>query len=288
MSFTPTTHNASYEAISATNPSISAAGKVVLITGAESGIGNAASFSFATAGAKALILLGRRVELLEQVAKSIHEKGLDTETACFAVDVCDEQGVKSTLNQIVSKFGRIDIVIHAAGALPPLGPLATVPLDDLWRAFEVNIKGFLTLAQAMLAVTTSGQEGASQPVLIVLNTAGSIMPPLPGMGGYVASKMSSLKLAEYLASENKNKLRVISVHPGLIQTPMAEELEKAGLRFPYDDISLPSDFLVWAASQEAAFLNGKFVFANWDVEELKASAGKIEGDADLSLMLRGL
>ncbi|KAJ0296652.1 hypothetical protein Brms1b_013691 [Colletotrichum noveboracense] len=109
------------------------------------------------------------------------------------------------------------------------------------------------------------------------------MPPLPGMGGYVASKMSSLKLAEYLASENKNKLRVISVHPGLIQTPMAEELEKAGLRFPYDD-----NFLVWAASQEAAFLNGKFVFANWDVEELKASVGKIEGGADLSLMLRGL
>ncbi|KAI8311507.1 putative transporter [Colletotrichum sp. SAR11_59] len=196
--------------------------------------------------------------------------------------------VKSTLSQIVSKYGRIDIVIHAAGALPPLGPLATVPLDDLWRAFEVNIKGFLTLAQAMLAVNPSDQEGLSQPVLIVLNTAGSIMPPLPGMGGHVASKMSSLKLAEYVAVENKDKLRVISVHPGLIQTPMAEELEKAGLKFPYDDISLPADFLVWAASQEAAFLNGKFVFANWDVEELKASAGKIEGGADLSLMLRGL
>ncbi|KAF5518725.1 hypothetical protein CGCA056_v009448 [Colletotrichum aenigma] len=69
---------------------------------------------------------------------------------------------------------------------------------------------------------------------------------------------------------------------------MAEELEKAGLKFPYDDISLPADFLVWTASQEAAFLNGKFVFANWDVEELKASAGKIEGGADLSMMLRGL
>ncbi|KAI8161649.1 putative transporter [Colletotrichum sp. SAR 10_70] len=288
MSYTPTTHSASYEAISATNPSISAAGKVVLITGAGSGIGNAASFSFATAGAKALVLLGRRVELLEQVAKSIHETGLDTGTACFAVDVCDEQVVKSTLSQIVSKYERIDIVIHAAGALPPLGPLATVPLDDLWRAFEVNIKGFLTLAQAMLAVTTSDQDRSSQPVLIVLNTAGSIMSPLPGMGGYVASKMSSLKLAEYVASENKDKLRVISVHPGLIRTPMAEELEKTGLKFPYDDISLPADFLVWAASKEAAFLNGKFAFANWDVEELKASAGKIEGGADLSLMLRGL
>ncbi|EQB48949.1 hypothetical protein CGLO_11752 [Colletotrichum gloeosporioides Cg-14] len=272
MSYTPTAHSVSYEAISATNPSISAAGKVVLITGAGSGIGNSASFAFAKAGAKALILLGRRVELLEQVAKSIHEKGLDTETACYAVDVCDEQVVKSTLSQTVFKYGRIDIVIHAAGALPPLGPLATVPLDDLWRAFEVNIKGFLTLAQAMLAVTTSDQESPSHPVVIVLNTAGSIMPPLPGMGGYVASKMSSLKLAEYLASENKDKLRFIS----------------AGLKCPYDDISLPADFLVWAASQEAAFLNGKFVFANWDVEELKASAGKIEGGADLSLMLRGL
>ncbi|KAH0437788.1 nadp(+)-dependent dehydrogenase [Colletotrichum camelliae] len=288
MSYTPTTHNASYEAISAKNHSISAAGKVVLITGAGSGIGGAALFSFAKAGAKALILLGRRVNLLEKVAKSIREESFTTETACYAVDVCDEKVLKSTMNQAVSKFGRIDIVIHAAGALPPLSPLATVPLDNLWRAFEVNIKGFLTLAQAMLAITTSEQEGPSQPVLIVLNTAGSIMPPLPGMGGYVASKMSTLKLAEYVAAENKDKLRVISVHPGLIQTPMAEELEKAGLKFPYDDISLPADFLVWVASQEAAFLNGKFVFANWDVKELKASAEKIEGGADLSLMLKGL
>ncbi|KAM5349763.1 hypothetical protein ACJ41O_006268 [Fusarium nematophilum] len=288
MSYTPTTHNSSYPAISGTNPSISATGKVVLITGAGSGIGQAATSSFAVAGAKAVIFVGRRIDLLENAAKSVREQHPEVATACHAVDVCDGQAVRTAMGEVVSSFGRIDVVVHAAGAIPPLGPLSTTPVDGLWKAFEVNIKGTLNVAQALLAVSVPVQRGESEPILIVLNTAGVIMPPLPGMGGYVASKAPLLKLMEYLAAENEGKLRVLSVHPGLIRTPMALELEKSGLKFPYDDVSLPSDFLVWAASREASFLHGKFVFANWDVEELKARSAKIEEGTDLSMVLSGL
>lgn len=235
MSYTQTTHNASYPAIAPSNPTNSAAGKIILITGAGSGIGQAAAVSFAIAGAKALILIGRRLDLLAKSADIIRTKNPEVDIAHHAVDVCDAEALKSAMAETVSTFGPIDIVIHAAGVLPTLGPISTIDANEVWKAFEVNIKGTLNVAQALLATFISVEGAKSEPVLATLNTAGILMPPLPGMGGYVVSKAPLLKLMEYLAVENAGKLRVVTVHPGLIQTPMAAELEKSGLKFPYDD-----------------------------------------------------
>ncbi|GKT66965.1 NADP(+)-dependent dehydrogenase [Colletotrichum tofieldiae] len=287
MSYTQATHSASYPAISPSNPSNSAARKVVLVTGAGSGIGQAAATSFAIAGAKALILIGRRLDFLAKTAAIISTKNPDVEIRRHAIDICDAETLKSAMAETVSAFGPIDIVIHAAGVLPNLGPISTTPVNELWKAFEVNIKGTLSVAQALLATDISEKRASSKPVLVTLNTAGILMPPLPGMGGYVVSKAPLLKLMEYLAAENPDKLRTVTVHPGLIRTPMALELEKTGLKFPYDDVSLPADFLVWVTSAEASFLNGKFVFANWDIEELKARRAEIENGMELSLVLSG-
>ncbi|KXH43071.1 short chain dehydrogenase [Colletotrichum simmondsii] len=275
-------------AISASNPANSAAGKVVLITGTGSGIGQAAAASFAIAGAKALILIGRRTEPLTKTAAIVSQKGPDVQVRLHGDDISDANALKSVMDETGSTFGQIDIVIHAAGVLPALGPISTMPVEELWKALEVNIKGALNVAQSLLATGTSEKRAGSKPVLVTLNTAGMLMPPIPGMGGYVVSKAVLPKLVEYLAAENPDKLRTVTVHPGLIRTPMAVELEEAGLKFPYDDVSLPADFLVWVTSPEASFLNGKFVFANWDVEELKARKAEIENGTDLRLVLSGL
>ncbi|KAK1719380.1 hypothetical protein CaCOL14_006071 [Colletotrichum acutatum] len=288
MSYTKVNHGASYPAISASNPANSAAGKVVLITRAGSGIGQAAASSFATAGAKALILIGRRTEPLTKTAATISQKGPDVQLRLHGADISDAKAMKSVMAETVSTFGQIDIVIHAAGVLPALGPISTMPVKELWKALEVNIKGTLNVAQSLLATSISGKRTGPKPVLVSLNTAGMLMPPVPGMGGYVVSKAVLPKLMEYLAAENSDKLRTVTVHPGVIRTPMAKELEEAGLKFPYDDVSLPADFLVWVTSPETSFLNGQFVFANWDVEELKARRAEIENGTELSLVLSGL
>ncbi|KAI3553385.1 hypothetical protein CABS01_11967 [Colletotrichum abscissum] len=260
MSYTKANHNASYPAISASNPANSAAGKVVLITGAGSGIGQAAATSFAPAGAKALILIGRRTEPLTKTAAIISQKGPDVQVRLHGADINDVKTLKSVMAETVSTFGQIGIAIHAAGVLLALGPISTMPVEELWKALEVKIKGTLNVAQSLLAIGTSEKSAGSKPVLVSLNTAGMLMPPIPGIGGYIVSKAVLPKLVEYLAAENPDKLRIVTIHPSLIRTPMAVELEEAALKFPYDDVSLPIDYLVWVTSPEASFLNGKFVF----------------------------
>ncbi|KAK1489680.1 hypothetical protein CTAM01_11119 [Colletotrichum tamarilloi] len=155
MSYTKANHNASYPAISASNPANSAAGKVVLITGAGSGIGQAAATSFAPAGAKALILIGRRTEPLTKTAAIISQKGPDVQVRLHGADISDVKTLKSFMAETVSTFGQMGIVIHAAGVLLGLGPISTMPVEELWKALEVKIKGTLNVAQPLLAIGTS-------------------------------------------------------------------------------------------------------------------------------------
>jgi hypothetical protein len=89
---------------------------------------------------------------------------------------------------------------------------------------------------------------------------------------------------------------VLNIQPGVIQTGMTAKAVEAGVDLPFDDgesnrclsmceamltlsviVNLPASFMVWAASKEAKFLNGRFAWANWDVDELKAAAAEIEG-----------
>ncbi|KAL8740796.1 MAG: hypothetical protein Q9184_008454 [Pyrenodesmia sp. 2 TL-2023] len=94
--------------------------------------------------------------------------------------------------------------------------------------------------------------------------------------------MAQLKLMEFLAAENPDVF-VASVHPGVVVTPMTQALmdhgdgtKEAAGRFHVDDVKLPAHFLLWMTSPEARFLRGRFVWANWDVDQLKARAKEIE------------
>jgi NAD(P)-dependent dehydrogenase (short-subunit alcohol dehydrogenase family) len=115
------------------------------------------------------------------------------------------------------------------------------------------------------------------------------------MSGYSASKMAGAKLFEYLHYEYP-EMFVLNIQPGVIQTGMTAKAIEAGVDLPFDDgklasspfvcetmltsivtVNLPASFMVWAASREARFLNGRFVWANWDVDELKTAGAEIKG-----------
>jgi len=94
-----------------------------------------------------------------------------------------------------------------------------------------------------------------------------------------------VKLDEYLAEENP-QLRVFTVHPGVVQTRMVEKVMGAVDKLPsggfLDQPELPANFMVWLASQESEFLrSGRYLWANWDVEELIARKAEIEADPSL-------
>ncbi|KAI0383908.1 NAD(P)-binding protein [Hypomontagnella monticulosa] len=284
MNYTKTQHSKPYAAISPSLPQLSTASKSVLITGGSTGIGKATALAFLESGCRSLALTGRREALLSATAAEIKDKYPDAQVLTFAVDITDASGMDIAFSTARSKFGSLDIVVNNAGYQPTLQPLATADLDEWWRGFEINVKGAAIVAQCV------AKHAASDAVVLHLGTAGVLFPAAmaPPMSGYAASKLASVKVMEYFGAENKG-VRVVSVHPGVVPDTEGGRrmVKESGMDWPGDDINLPAHFLVWAASAEAGFLKDKFVFAGWDVEELKARKDEIAQSPELLIGLNG-
>ena len=98
---------------------------------------------------------------------------------------------------------------------------------------------------------------------------------IPGFTSYAASKAAELRLVEGLQVENPD-VRFVSVHPGFVETDMGGKAREGGVAgLAVSEPELAAQFILWLASPEADFLRGRFTWANWDVEELKAKKSKI-------------
>ncbi|KAI1188213.1 hypothetical protein F5B17DRAFT_281346 [Nemania serpens] len=285
MNYTKIQHSAPYAAISPMLPSVSAAGKTILIIGASSGIAQATARAFLEAGSERLALVSRRVEALSAFVTELNEKYPKAHVMTFAAEIKDAAALEAAFTGAKEAFGAsstIDVVVNAAGYQPDLAPVAKTDLDEWWRGFEVNVLGAATLARVIAS------HASSEAVVLQLGTAGAFFPAQLPMSGYAVSKLALVKLMEYFGAENPS-LRVVTVHPGIVPSTVGGQrmTKQSGLDWPGDDINLPAHFLVWAASEEARFLKNKFVFANWDVEELKARAGEIAGSSELTISLSG-
>ncbi|KAK4506033.1 hypothetical protein PRZ48_003998 [Zasmidium cellare] len=285
LSYTHTTHTTTYPTIYPTQSHLTTNTKVVLITGASGGIGRATAASFAASKPKALILLGRREDALVETEALVREREPAVVVKTFSADLCDAPTVRAVMENVVSEFGSIDVLVHCAGVLAPVTPLLDADPTTFLDGYKTTILGTLITAQAALLANPS-----SHPLTFLnLTTAAILSPPFPGMGAYISSKTAAVKLLQSFAAENGN-VRIRHVHPGFLETEMARTLEGSGVKLPfaYDDVSLPADFLVWIASDEAGFLRDRIVFAAWDVEELKGREGEISGGTgELGLGLRG-
>ncbi|MCJ1422581.1 hypothetical protein MMC29_000461 [Sticta canariensis] len=297
-SYTKVTHAATYAGITPTQPGLSTAGKVVLITGASGGIGRATASSFAASGPKALILLGRRADALAETASIVKASYTGLPIQTYEAELCDASGVRNAMNKVAAEFGGIDILVHAAGVLAPVETLVEADPTTFLDGYKTTVIGTLVTAQAVILANKD-----KSVTFVNLTTAGILFPPFPGMGAYVSSKMAAVKLLEVFAAENP-QVRLHNVHPGFLKTAMSAKLEeKVKLPYAYDDskyrpslslaanlstievtnhpssfvVSLPADFLVWIVSPEAEFLKNKIVFSSWDVEELKGRTKEIVG-----------
>ncbi|KAI0817542.1 hypothetical protein GGR55DRAFT_685158 [Xylaria sp. FL0064] len=279
MNYTKTQHSAPYGSISPKKPSLSAADKTVLITGASSGIAQATARAFLEAGCARLALITRRVSLLSELVSELKAGYPNSQIATFEADVRDAAALEAAFTGVGAK---VDVVVNCAGYQPTLAPVAKAELEDWWRGFEVNVLGAATLARVV------ADRVSSDAVVLQLGTAGAFFPAQLPMSGYAVSKLALVKLMEYFGAENPG-LRVVTVHPGIVPGTEGGQkmVEQSGIAWPGDDINLPAHFLVWAASDEAKFLKNKFVFANWDVDEMKAREQEIAGSPELTVGLNG-
>ncbi|KAI0904955.1 cellulase signal transduction associated dehydrogenase [Ustulina deusta] len=272
-SYTRATHSATYPAIDPSRSDLSTVGKVVVITGASGGIGRGASSSFAVSGPRALILLGRCSDALDETATSVRAAFKELVVQTHQVDLCDMSALRDVLNNVTAEFGGIDILVHCAGVLAPVIPLLNVYPVTFLEGYKTTVIGTLNVAKAVVLANKDLRE----ITFINLTTAGTLLPQSNGMGADVSSKMEAVNLLQSFAGGNP-QVRLHHVHPGFLDTLIPTQLgESIQQPFNFEGVSLSADFLVWIASPEAKFLHGKLVFSAWDVEELKSLQREIVG-----------
>ncbi|MEH1939584.1 MAG: SDR family oxidoreductase [Nostoc sp.] len=188
--------------------------KVIVITGASSGIGEATAKLLAQNGAN-VVLGARRTEKLEAIVKDIREQGNIAEFK--AVDVTDREDVKEFIHFALDKFGRVDVIFNNAGVMP-LSPMNALKVEEWDTMIDVNIRGVLNGIAAGLPIMEA--QGGGQ----FINTA-SIAAHMvgPTSAVYSATKYAVWAISEGLRQESKN-IRVTIISPGVVETELGSDI----------------------------------------------------------------
>jgi len=237
--------------------------KVVLITGATSGIGEATARAFAAEGAK-VVFCGRREALGAEVADSINSAGGNA--TYIRADVREVDQVEAFVNGCMDLHGRIDIAHNNAGIAGPFGPYGGVSLDGLegyYDTMRTNVDGVFYAMRFEVPIMVAQGGG------VIINTASMLgSTGAGGSGVYSASKHAVIGLTESAAlAHAKDKVRCVSVSPGPVDTPLMQRATGGNLSGvaagnPSGRLAQPSEIanLVMALSTpEASYINGSDV-----------------------------
>lgn len=199
--------------------------KVILITGASSGIGAGIARELAASGAT-LLLGARRVDRLETLAAKLKQQGADVAVA--ALDVTSRASVQQFAEVALEKWGRIDVMINNAGVMP-LSPLASLKVDEWDQMIDVNIKGVLYGIAAVLSPMLAREAGH----IINIASIGALSVS-PTAAVYCATKFAVRAISDGLRQEN-TQLRVTCIHPGVVESELASTITDPAAAALMDD-----------------------------------------------------
>lgn len=199
--------------------------KVILITGASSGIGEATARHLASLGHQ-VVLGARRTERLEKIAAEIRTAGGSAEYR--ALDVTNLTDVQSFADFALQKFGRIDVIINNAGVMP-LSPLEALKIDEWNQMIDVNIRGVLHGIAAALPIMK--KQGVGQ--VINLSSIGGHQV-WPTCAVYSATKYAVIAISDGLRQENKD-IRVTVISPGVTTSELAHTITDPGTAKAMED-----------------------------------------------------
>jgi NAD(P)-dependent dehydrogenase (short-subunit alcohol dehydrogenase family) len=236
-------------------------GRVAVVTGATSGIGEAIAFRFAREGAR-VVLTGRRGERGEENAKRIAELGGDA--VFIKTDVTQGEEVKALAAAVLAKYGRVDILVNNAGVLGNIR-FEEATAEDWRRIVDTDALGGIYAMWEFLPVMRAQKSGNVINVTSIDATLSSVNEPL-----YCFVKAGMEHLTRCLAKEYAEyNVRLNNLAPGLVDTGLArvnpEMFRKLSSAIPMKRAGTPdeiADVAAWLASDEASFVTGATIEAN--------------------------
>jgi NADP-dependent 3-hydroxy acid dehydrogenase YdfG len=195
-------------------------GKVVVITGASSGIGEATAKLLAERGAK-VVVGARRLDRLTNLVDEINAKG--GEARAHAVDVASRASVQEFVSFAKWEFGRVDVIVNNAGVMP-LSPMEALKVDEWDRMIDVNIRGVL---HGIAAVLPDMKARGSGQIINVASIGAHVVVPTGAV--YCATKFAVWAISEGLRQENPD-VRVTTISPGVVATELGNDISDAGAK----------------------------------------------------------
>jgi NADP-dependent 3-hydroxy acid dehydrogenase YdfG len=225
--------------------------KIVLITGASSGFGDAIAREFARHGAK-LVLIARREERLSALAAEL-KVTFNTESLCLTVDLRDLTATAKSLDSIPAKWKSVDVLVNNAGLSRGLGKLHEGSMEDWEEMIDVNIKGLLAVSRAVIPWMVERDHGH---VINIGSIAGRDV--YPGGNVYCATKYAVRALSKAMSIDLLGtQIRVSTIDPGLAETEFSLVRfrgDSARAEVPYQGVKAltagdVAEAVVWTASR---------------------------------------
>jgi NAD(P)-dependent dehydrogenase (short-subunit alcohol dehydrogenase family) len=242
-------------------------GRVALVTGAGSGLGEAAALALADEGAN-VVLVSRTKEELDAVAAKVSAKG--REALVFPADTADEKAMETLFAEIRSRFGRLDFVFANAGVNGTWAPIDELKPEEWDETIRINLRGtFLTIHFAVPLMKATGGS-----IAITSSINGTRTFTTAGASAYSTTKAGQLALGQMLALElAKHRIRVNVVCPGAIESEISDNTKKRATdkakvpaKFPEGTVPLTSgepgtaqevaDLVVFLASDRSRHISG--------------------------------
>lgn len=246
------------------HPGLDITGRVCLITGGTSGIGRAIAMGYAQAGAK-VVACSSSADKVGAIRKELGEAH-----EALQMDVCDSRSCAGAVEQVVKKFGRLDVLVNAAGVTKRL-PTLEFPVEEFERIIRVNLTGNFIVAQAagrVMKDQTPDNKGVRGAIVNIASLSSYVA--LEGVCAYGCSKAAVAHLTKSLANDwAQYGIRVNAIAPGVFPTPLNRHLIEGTPRGEWFKKHTPmgrfgdADELVGAAiyliSPSASFTTGEII-----------------------------
>jgi NAD(P)-dependent dehydrogenase (short-subunit alcohol dehydrogenase family) len=238
-------------------------GKVALITGGDSGIGRATAVLFAREGADLAILYLNESEDAQETKRLIEREG----GSCLTVagDVGDPDFCRSAVDQVIKRFGRLDVLVNNAAEQHPKDEIEEISPEQIERTFRTNIYGYFYITQAAMPHLKKGAAIINTTSVTAYRGSSHLLDYSATKGAIVAFTRS---LAQKLAGEG---IRVNGVAPGPIWTPLipstfsAEEVKQFGAKTPMKRPGQPNEVApayLFLACEDSSYVSGSVLHPN--------------------------